>query len=73
MTRRLHLNVNTLHSGFLPSAWRPAGSNPRAFVDGVVPLLQRRGIFRTGYEGNTLRQHLGLARPPGRGGGHAAA
>ncbi len=34
------------------------------FVDGVVPLLQRRGLFRTEYEGSTLREHLGLARPP---------
>lgn len=33
------------------------------FVDGVVPILQRRGIFRTGYEGRTLREHLGLPRP----------
>ncbi|CAN5385691.1 LLM class flavin-dependent oxidoreductase [soil metagenome] len=33
------------------------------FVDHVVPLLQRRGIFRTEYEGSTLRGHLGLARP----------
>lgn len=36
------------------------------FVDGVVPILQRRGIFRTAYEGRTLREHLGLARPAGR-------
>lgn len=33
------------------------------FVDGVVPILQKRGIFRTAYEGATLREHLGLARP----------
>lgn len=33
------------------------------FVDGVVPILQRRGIFRTEYEGATLREHLGLKRP----------
>jgi len=32
-------------------------------VDGVVPLLQRRGIFREAYTGRTLREHLGLARP----------
>ena len=38
------------------------------FVDGVVPILQRRGIFRTEYEGRTLREHLGLARPLGRDG-----
>ena len=29
----------------------------------VVPELQRRGLFRTEYEGATLREHLGLARP----------
>jgi FMN-dependent oxidoreductase (nitrilotriacetate monooxygenase family) len=33
------------------------------FVDLVVPLLQRRGLYRTAYEGTTLREHLGLARP----------
>ena len=30
------------------------------FVDRVVPLLQERGAFRTGYAGETLREHLGL-------------
>ncbi len=34
-----------------------------AFVDQVIPVLQRRGVFRTEYEGTTLRQHLGLERP----------
>ena len=34
-----------------------------AFVDQVVPLLQRRGRYRTAYTGNTLREHLGLRRP----------
>lgn len=32
----------------------------------LVPELQRRGLFRTRYEGTTLRDHLGLARPPNR-------
>ncbi len=36
------------------------------FVDEVVPLLQKRGIFRRDYEGTTLRDHLGLARPTSR-------
>ena len=31
--RQLHLNVNILHSGFVPSAWRLAESDPAAFVD----------------------------------------
>lgn len=34
-----------------------------AFISEVVPILQRRGLFRTAYEGNTLRQHYGLPRP----------
>jgi hypothetical protein len=34
------------------------------FIAEVVPLLQRRGLFRTTYEGETLRSHFGLARPP---------
>ena len=33
------------------------------FVNHVVPELQRRGLFRTQYEGTTLREHLGLKRP----------
>lgn len=36
------------------------------FVDKVVPELQRRGLFRREYEGRTLRENLGLARPGNR-------
>ena len=36
------------------------------FVDRVVPVLQRRGLFRTDYEGTTLRENLGLPRPRNR-------
>lgn len=36
------------------------------FVDLVVPELQRRGIFRTKYEGKTLRENLGLEKPVSR-------
>jgi FMN-dependent oxidoreductase (nitrilotriacetate monooxygenase family) len=36
------------------------------FVDHVVPILQRRGLFRTEYEGTTLRDNYGLARPRNR-------
>ncbi len=36
------------------------------FVDQVVPELQRRGMFRTDYEGRTLRENLGLPRPANR-------
>lgn len=33
------------------------------FCDDVVPILQKRGIYRKDYSGRTLRDHLGLARP----------
>lgn len=33
------------------------------FVAEVVPILQRRGLFRTAYTGETLRAHYGLDRP----------
>lgn len=36
------------------------------FVAEVVPLLQRRGLFRTAYDGKTLRSHYGLDRPAAR-------
>ena len=39
----------------------PAGLND--FVEFIVPELQRRGLFRTEYEGITLRENLGLQRP----------
>jgi FMN-dependent oxidoreductase (nitrilotriacetate monooxygenase family) len=32
-------------------------------VEKLVPELQRRNIFRSDYEGSTLRDHLGLPRP----------
>ncbi|WP_054956998.1 LLM class flavin-dependent oxidoreductase [Paenibacillus dakarensis] len=36
------------------------------FLELVVPELQARGIFRTEYEGDTFRDHLGLSRPGNR-------
>lgn len=33
------------------------------FVDLVIPELQRRGVFRSEYEGKTLRENLGLRKP----------
>jgi N-acetyl-S-(2-succino)cysteine monooxygenase len=42
---------------------------PRPFEDfctQVVPVLQRRGVFRTDYEGTTLRENLGLKIPANR-------
>jgi FMN-dependent oxidoreductase (nitrilotriacetate monooxygenase family) len=45
---------------FLPGAYDE-------FVDQVVPVLQARGLFRTEYEGRTLRSHLGLREPQAPG------
>lgn len=42
--------------------WLPGSLDD--FVELVIPELQRRGIFRTEYEGCTLRENLGLHRPP---------
>ncbi len=36
------------------------------FIDLVLPELRRRGLFRTDYEGKTLRENLGLRRPSNR-------
>ena len=36
------------------------------FVDHVVPVLRRRGLFRHEYSGRTLREHYGLPRPENR-------
>ncbi|GJE59172.1 LLM class flavin-dependent oxidoreductase [Methylobacterium trifolii] len=36
------------------------------FATLVIPELQRRGLFRTAYEGRTLRENLGLRRPAHR-------
>ncbi|MDT0609241.1 LLM class flavin-dependent oxidoreductase [Streptomyces lancefieldiae] len=33
------------------------------FADHVVPILRTRGLFRTAYDGTTLREHYGLSRP----------
>jgi FMN-dependent oxidoreductase (nitrilotriacetate monooxygenase family) len=45
--------------GFMVSAAQTPGTF-NDFVDAVVPELQRRGLFRTEYTGDTLRDHLGL-------------
>ncbi len=44
--------------------WLPTGLED--FVELVIPELQRRGLFRTEYEGQTLRENLGLPFPINR-------
>ena len=44
--------------------WLPGALDD--FVELVIPELQRRGLFRTAYEGRTLRENLGLPYPVNR-------
>lgn len=54
--------VNGAADGFnIMAPHFPEGFND--IVDLVIPELQRRGLFRTDYEGDTLRDHLGLKKP----------
>ena len=38
-------------------------SGLEAFTEHVIPLLRKRGVFRTEYTGRTLREHYGIPRP----------
>jgi alkanesulfonate monooxygenase SsuD/methylene tetrahydromethanopterin reductase-like flavin-dependent oxidoreductase (luciferase family) len=55
--------VNGACDGFVVAATHVPGAYAD-FVEHVVPELQRRGLYHTEYEGTTLRENLGLARPP---------
>ncbi|MDQ7260965.1 LLM class flavin-dependent oxidoreductase [Paracoccus sp. PS-1] len=37
-----------------------------SFVEHVLPILRKRGLFRQDYAGRTLRDHFGLPRPENR-------
>ena len=57
-----HWFANGAADGFnVMPAWLPGSLDD--FVDMVIPELQRRGLFRTEYEGTTLRANLGLPKP----------
>ena len=62
--RKMRIGMSIRGHGYHPAAWR----HPDVPADGtlVVPELQRRGLFRTEYEGATLRENLGLKRPVSR-------
>jgi alkanesulfonate monooxygenase SsuD/methylene tetrahydromethanopterin reductase-like flavin-dependent oxidoreductase (luciferase family) len=55
-------------SGLTGFRLRPGviGHDLAAITGGLVPELQRRGVFRQSYQASTLRGHLGLARPANR-------
>lgn len=50
--------------GFMVGSSVPHGLED--FIEHVVPILQERGLFRTEYEGDTLRGNLGLPIPANR-------
>lgn len=52
----------TACDGFVLAASHMPGAY-EDFTRLVVPELQKRGVFRREYQGSTLRDHLGLARP----------
>ena len=57
-----HWFENEACDGFLISPLiYPSGL--QQFADEVIPILQERGLFRTEYEGATLRANLGLPFP----------
>ncbi|MFB0842201.1 LLM class flavin-dependent oxidoreductase [Paenibacillus oleatilyticus] len=50
--------------GFIIHSSVPGGLDD--FVELVVPILQKRGIYREEYESDTLRGNLGLSKPENR-------
>jgi alkanesulfonate monooxygenase SsuD/methylene tetrahydromethanopterin reductase-like flavin-dependent oxidoreductase (luciferase family) len=56
--------VERAADGFILRVIRP--KDFALFRERVVPILQRRGLFRTEYEHDTLRGHLGLPVPINR-------
>ena len=59
-----HWFENEGADGFV--VFEPLPGQLEAFVEKVVPILQRRGLFREDYEGSTFRDSLGLAVPENR-------
>jgi len=46
--------------------FEPLPGQLRLFVDHVIPILQKRGLFHHDYEGDTFREQLGLPFPVNR-------
>jgi len=56
--RQLHLNINILHSGFVPSAWRLPEADPQAFIDvghyvRVAQIAEDCGVQALAIHGRT--------------------
>ena len=61
---QLYFNTQACDGFMMATDISPRGLS--AIVDHVVPILQKRGLFRTEYEGTTLRSHLDLPVPKSR-------
>jgi len=59
-----HWFENGAADGFIINSLLPDGL--QYFTEQVVPVLQRRGLFRSEYSGHTLRDNLGLPVPANR-------
>ena len=59
-----HWFENGAADGFIINSLLPDGL--QYFTERVVPVLQQRGLFRSEYSGNTLRDNLGLPVPANR-------
>jgi FMN-dependent oxidoreductase (nitrilotriacetate monooxygenase family) len=60
-TLELWFNERAADGFMLMAPFLPEGLED--FVNLVVPILQERGLFRTDYEGETLRDHFHLSKP----------
>ncbi|THT98100.1 LLM class flavin-dependent oxidoreductase [Lampropedia puyangensis] len=56
-----HFEAEAADGFNIMAPWLPGSLSD--FVEGVVPVLQQRGLFRTQYTHTSLRGHLGLSRP----------
>lgn len=56
--------VGEAADGFILIGIHDLNAQLKLFTENVVPILQKRGLFRTDYEGTTLREHLGLPFVP---------
>lgn len=59
---------NAFEAGIADGFWLQQATYPVAdeFVDQVVPILQKRGLYHHDYEGSTLREHLDVPRQYGQ-------
>lgn len=59
---------DAFEAGIADGFWlqQPTYATADDFVDEVVPILQKRGLYHRDYQGSTLREHLGVSRQYGQ-------